>query len=91
MGLNKKWKIIISFLLLILLFCYLDNERKPQDQLLTKFGVNSISFYQKNISKRLFFKCRHKVSCSEYTKIAIKDRGFIQGVFKGWLRINNCF
>lgn len=34
--------------------------------------------------------CKYEVSCSEYTKDAIRELGVIQGSFKGLKRIWSC-
>ena len=38
----------------------------------------------------LGIKCVHEVTCSQYTKNLIQDKGLIYGLFKGFIRILKC-
>lgn len=52
-------------------------------------GVTLIRIYQKAV----FFKprtCRFEPTCSEYTRLAILEWGFFQGVWLGTKRICRC-
>lgn len=92
MGLiSKRWKAFIVVFLFSFVLLYCDNLQETEKQISANIAVNSILFYQHHISHKLFFKCSYKVTCSEYTKKAIKDKGFFYGISAGWIRINSCF
>ncbi len=58
-----------------------------------KFWINSINFYQKNISQNLSnsgVHCNFYPTCSEYTKQAIEKYGSIKGGILGAKRILKC-
>jgi len=50
----------------------------------------AVWLYQKLLSPILPPLCRYYPSCSEYTFQAIRQRGVIQGIFIGGLRILRC-
>lgn len=60
--------------------------------------IQLINFYQKYLSfdRGLLMvlapggACKYEVSCSEYMKIAIKEKGVVKGVYSGILRILSC-
>lgn len=66
---------------------------------MTKLAVSIINFYQKTLSPDHSFwakkkfpagYCRFYPSCSEYTKQAILEFGFLRGAEKGFFRILRC-
>ncbi len=63
-----------------------------------KLLINLITFYQRYLSFDRGFlailapggACKYQVSCSEYTKIAIRDFGVFKGGLMGAKRIWSC-
>ncbi|MFH0907003.1 MAG: membrane protein insertion efficiency factor YidD [bacterium] len=63
-----------------------------------QFILFLIKIYQKTISPdhgwfpvlRLFGRCRHYPTCSQYTEQAIKKHGVIKGLWLGIKRISTC-
>lgn len=63
-----------------------------------KLLISLIYFYQKYLSfdsGALAFlapggACRYEISCSEYTKLAILEKGTIKGIALGFKRILTC-
>lgn len=63
-----------------------------------KLSISLICFYQKYLSFDhgvLTFlapggACRYEISCSEYTKLAIKEKGTVKGIALGFKRILTC-
>ena len=64
-----------------------------------KLAIGVVHLYQKIISPDHSFwsrwvfphgHCKHRPSCSEYTKIALKKYGFIKGTLKGIWRTIRC-
>nr|MBU1328308.1 membrane protein insertion efficiency factor YidD [Candidatus Omnitrophota bacterium] len=51
---------------------------------------NSIIFYHNNISSLMLCQCRFYPSCSQYTLLAIEDKGIFLGLLKGLQRIMRC-
>ena len=51
----------------------------------------SMWLYQKYISSQLASDCRYVPSCSEYSKLLIKDFGMTKGVFCSADRLMRCF
>ncbi len=48
-----------------------------------------LSYFLKNILGVSSF-CRFRPTCSEYTKTAIKEKGFMKGAYIGFVRILKC-
>lgn len=65
---------------------------KTKQNLLSKFGVKTVMFYQKCISPFIGGRaaCRFTPTCSEYTKQAILKHGFVRGCWLGLKRISKC-
>jgi len=51
---------------------------------------NSIIFYHNYISSLTLCQCRFHPSCSEYTVMAVEDKGVVLGLLKGLERIMRC-
>lgn len=61
--------------------------------IMKKIFINSINYYQKQISPWIETKnirCKYYPSCSEYTKQAIEKYGAIKGSLFGCARIIRC-
>jgi len=52
--------------------------------------VNAIRFYQRNISKKLGNRCVFDPSCSHYSEIAYREKGFIKGTVLTIKRLCRC-
>jgi uncharacterized protein len=59
-------------------------------QILQRFALAMIRFYQLGISPILGSHCRHTPSCSHYTASAIQEWGLIKGISLGLKRIARC-
>lgn len=59
-------------------------------EVLKRFAISSIRFYQVVISPYLPSVCRHMPSCSHYTFEAINRYGILKGVWLGSRRIIRC-
>lgn len=55
---------------------------------MTKLLVSIINFYQLFSSSFVF--CKHEVSCSEFTKRSILEKGVLRGGALGLKRILTC-
>lgn len=58
--------------------------------IIQKFLILLVRFYQLAISPYLGSNCRHAPSCSQYTIEAIKEWGPLKGVWMGAVRISRC-
>ena len=65
---------------------------------MSKLLINLISIYQKYLSFDQGVlailapggSCRYEKSCSEYTKLAILEKGALKGVILGFKRVLSC-
>jgi putative membrane protein insertion efficiency factor len=55
-----------------------------------RFVSSAISFYQRYVSPLKKPSCRFYPSCSEYTKQAVEQHGFIRGIAMGARRLLRC-
>ena len=51
---------------------------------------NSIIYYHNNISSLMLCQCRFHPTCSQYTLMAMDDKGIVVGLLKGIWRIMRC-
>ena len=58
--------------------------------LIVKFLLCAILFYQKKASPSLRASCRFEPSCSNYTYLAIAKYGAINGIYLGVKRLLRC-
>ena len=59
-------------------------------ELITKFLLSIIYFYQKFLSPLKPPSCRFYPSCSEYASLAIKKYGILKGMGKAIVRVAKC-
>ncbi len=52
--------------------------------------IKAIRFYQKHISPKLGNRCVFDPSCSRYSELAFKKKGFIQGLILTLNRLKRC-
>lgn len=87
---NKFKKVIVTFIFFIsisLCFYGLTVNVINGD----KLAVKLIDVYQHHVSDKIpFIKCKYKISCSEYSKNAIKEHGLRKGIILSFKRINSC-
>jgi hypothetical protein len=56
-----------------------------------KLAIKLIEGYQNYFSDKVpFIKCKYRISCSEYSKNAIKEHGLKKGIILSFKRINSC-
>lgn len=58
--------------------------------MICNLAIASIQLYKYFVAPYLPECCIFKVTCSEYTKLAIIKYGFFQGLFKGLVRLLHC-
>ncbi len=54
-------------------------------------GAALLFVYQNVISEQIQAHCMYKVSCSQFTKLAIQKKGFLEGTLLGFNQISECF
>jgi len=54
------------------------------------FSIFLILVYQRFAPSKVRLRCVYTPSCSEYMKLAIEKYGFIEGVKRGWDRLDRC-
>lgn len=52
--------------------------------------VRSIRFYQRNISPKLGNRCVFDPSCSRYSELAFRKKGFLKGTYLTFKRLYRC-
>ncbi|MCI4667246.1 MAG: membrane protein insertion efficiency factor YidD [Bacteroidia bacterium] len=52
--------------------------------------VKAIRYYQKNISSNLGNRCVFDPSCSHYSEVAYREKGFFKGTFLTVNRLCRC-
>jgi uncharacterized protein len=68
----------------------IQNLKIPQKPIWLNFIVRSIRFYQKWISPNLGNRCVFDPSCSRYSELAFRERGFVQGLKLTINRLRRC-
>jgi len=63
---------------------------KNKKNVIQKFFLSLIGFYQKQVSPGMNSHCRFYPSCSSYTALAIEKYGALKGLAKGFWRILRC-
>jgi len=63
---------------------------KNKKNIIQKFFLGLIGFYQKYVSPGMDSHCRFYPSCSSYTVLAIEKYGAFKGLIKGLWRILKC-
>ncbi|MCA6436767.1 MAG: membrane protein insertion efficiency factor YidD [Bacteroidota bacterium] len=53
-------------------------------------GTGALFIYQNVISEQIQATCAYHYSCSEFTKLCIRDYGFLKGTFIGLHQIMSC-
>jgi putative component of membrane protein insertase Oxa1/YidC/SpoIIIJ protein YidD len=54
-------------------------------------GASLMFLYQNVISEQIQAGCVYKISCSEYTKLSIREHGFFKGGLAGFNQLSECF
>jgi len=62
----------------------------PKKPLWLYLIVISIRFYQNNISEKLGNRCVFDPSCSRYSELAFREKGFLKGFFLTLDRLKRC-
>jgi putative component of membrane protein insertase Oxa1/YidC/SpoIIIJ protein YidD len=67
--------------------------KKKHSQLnpLNYIGAGLLYVYQNIFSEQIQAECAYEVSCSEYTKLSIQQRGFLIGTLSGFNQLSECF
>ena len=60
------------------------------DMLLKNLAILLLSFYKFAISPYILSQCCYAVSCSDYSKLIIKEKGIILGLLLSFLRLLKC-
>jgi len=68
----------------------IESLKVPQRPIWLMVTVKSIRFYQAHISERLGNRCVFDPSCSHYSEMAFRQKGFIRGVIHTIKRLNKC-
>lgn len=68
----------------------IENLEIPKRPTWLKLTVRSIRFYQTRVSERLGNRCVFDPSCSHYSELAFRQKGFIQGAILTIKRLNRC-
>lgn len=68
----------------------IENMSIPARPFWLYFFVKMIRFYQKKISKKLGNRCVFDPSCSHYSEMAFRKKGFIKGTVLTIKRLNRC-
>ena len=58
--------------------------------LLKNLAILLLSFYKFAISPYILSQCCYAISCSDYSKIIIKEKGIILGLLLSFLRLLKC-
>lgn len=53
-------------------------------------GTGALFFYQNIVSEQIQATCAYQTSCSEFTKLCIRDYGFLKGTMIGLHQILSC-
>lgn len=62
----------------------------PIEPIWLRVVINLIRFYQKNISNLLGNRCVFDPSCSHYSELAFRKKGFFVGIFLTIRRLYRC-
>jgi len=68
----------------------IENLSIPLKPIWLCFTIKMIRFYQKHISKKLGNRCVFDPSCSHYSEMAFRKKGFIKGGISTIKRLNRC-
>ena len=60
------------------------------DMIMKKSSNAFLSFYKYAISPYLMSQCCYAISCSEYSKFIINEKGFIFGLIYSFIRLSKC-
>lgn len=53
-------------------------------------GAGLLFFYQNVLSEQVQASCMYEVSCSEFTKVAIREMGVVEGILRGLNQLTEC-
>jgi len=85
-------RFVVTVLLIATIAITVDSFRQPSDQLSSRLAVSCITLYQRKISGKLpYVHCRHRETCSNYSKRVFQERGFWGGLYLSAKRLNHCF
>jgi putative membrane protein insertion efficiency factor len=62
----------------------------PEKVIWLKVVVKVIRFYQKYVSRKLGNRCIFNPSCSRYSELAYREKGFLKGTILTIQRLNRC-
>ena len=62
----------------------------PKNPLWLTIAVRMIRFYQNNISEKLGNRCVFDPSCSRYSELAFREKGFLKGMSLTIDRLKRC-
>jgi uncharacterized protein len=54
-------------------------------------GAAFLFIYQRIFSEQIQAECMYQVSCSEYTKYCIQQKGLVRGMLAGFNQVTECF
>ena len=91
---HKSWRRIIPYIL-IAVFCgwlLSDINSSPVRQVITHIYVGMVKQYQHFVRPIIhgFIVCRFQPSCSNYSIIAVKKHGLMQGLILTFKRVSRC-
>ena len=62
----------------------------PQKPIWLNLVVRLLRFYQRTISPKLGVRCVFDPSCSRYSEMAFREKGFLKGTWLTITRLNRC-
>lgn len=62
----------------------------PKKPLWLNFTIRTLRYYQNNISGKLGNRCVFDPSCSRYSELAFREKGFLKGVTLTINRLKRC-
>lgn len=68
----------------------IENLPLPTNPFLIKYIIKMIRYYQLNISAKLGNRCVFDPSCSHYSEIAYREKGFLKGTILTIKRLYRC-
>jgi len=88
----KHYNILIIMLIVFFILLIIDFVNSPQKQITAKIAISLINIYQEYISPKIqFIQCKHTITCSEFMKLKIREKGFLKGGWIGFKRVSTCF
>ncbi len=68
----------------------IQKQKIPQKPIWLNFTIRILRFYQNNISEKLGNRCVFDPSCSRYSEVAYRKKGFVKGTILTIKRLYRC-